>query len=166
MRASSVLSFQLTAAASLRRPWQTFRDGQLWYGITTRGSKRHPLTSKQGNKNFYKGTRSSGYGKSDAAGNYIVNWAKVRTYVAPANMASSDLKALVSPNVPQLMQVFDGYPDKFKNSELAWHSIKLFIELGENYNNQDLEKNGYLEEYIHPDRLQANQEDLSEFVKQ
>ena len=76
MRASQVLSFQSTVSNSLRRPWQTFRDGTLFYGQLKTGTKRHPLTTKQGNKDFYKGTRSSGIGHLDTRGRYHVNWEK------------------------------------------------------------------------------------------
>lgn len=166
MRASAVLNFQQSTTANLRRPWQTFRDGQIWYGLTTRGSKRHPLTSKQGNKHYYKGTGSSGYGKLNKAGQYIVNWEKVRTYVVPADLHNTDLKPLVSGNVPQIYQRFEGYSDGIKSPELLWNNIKDFIEYGENYNDQDLEKNNYLEEFIHPDVIKAEQEENTVITKE
>lgn len=155
MRASVVLNFQQSTSASLRRPWQTFKDGQIWYGLTKRGSKRHPLTTKQGNKNFYKGTGSSGYGKSNKNGTYIMNWEKVRTYVVPAELNTTELKALVSPKVPGIYQRFVGYEDGAKSPELAFKNIIDFIELGENYNNIDLEKSQYLEEFVHPDIIKS-----------
>lgn len=148
MKASTNLLFQSTSATSLRRPWQTFRDGQIWYGLTTRGSKRHPLTTKQGNKHYYKGTRSSGYGKLNKSGIYIMDWSKVRTYVVPPDLQNTELKALVSPNVPQIYQRYIGYSDGPKSAELAWQNVVDFVEHGENYDNRDLEKNDYLEEYI------------------
>lgn len=159
MRASSVLNFQHTAVSSLRRPWQTFKDGQIFYGLTKRGSKRHPLTSKQGNKDFYKGTRSSGIGFLDKHAKYIVNWDRVRTYVVPADLNSTPLKALVSGNCPQLIQRFEGYLDEMKSPELAWNNIKDFIEYGENYNDIDVEQTDFLEEFVHPDVNAAEQED-------
>lgn len=162
MRASQVCHFQSTCVSNLRRPWQTFRDGQIWYGFTTRGSKRHPLTTKQGNKNFYKGTGSTGYGKLNKNGTYIVNWEKVRTYVVPADLYNTELKALVSPNVPEIYQKFVGYEDGVKNPELAWKNIKDFIEFGENYNDQDLEKNEYLEEFVHPKNAEARKAEVLE----
>ncbi|EEQ35985.1 putative 54S ribosomal protein [Clavispora lusitaniae] len=165
MRASSVLNFQHSATANLRRPWQTFKDGQIWYGLTTRGSKRHPLTSKQGNKHYYKGTGSSGYGKLNKAGQYIVNWSKVRTYVVPADLPNTELKALVGGSVPQIYQRLEGYSDGFKSPELLWENIKDFVEYGENYNDQDLEKNNYLEEFIHPDVLKAQEEENAVITK-
>lgn len=155
MRASSVLNFQLAVSASLRRPWQTYRDGQIWYGQTKLGSKRHPLTTKQGNKHFYKGTGSSGYGKSNRNGDYVVNWNKVRTYVVPSALNSTELNALVSPNTPEIKEKYIGYHDGPKNPELAFQKIIDFIELGENYNNSDLEQAGYYEEIVHPDIVKS-----------
>ncbi|QRG40061.1 hypothetical protein FDK38_004523 [Candidozyma auris] len=165
MRASSVLGFQQTAAASLRRPWQTFRDGQIWYGNTKSGSKRHPLYTKSGNKNFYKGTRSSGIGSLTKHAKYVVNWDKVRTYVVPTDLATTDLKPLVSKDVPEIMQKTPGYPDSFKNPELAWNSIKDFIEHGENYFDVDLEKSNYLEEYVNPKLAKQAAEQNNVIVK-
>lgn len=75
----------------LLRPWKTFKDGTLFYGIQKTGSNRHPLTSKQGNKNFYKGTRSSGVGSHTQYGGYSIKWEKVRTYVVPASLSNTDV---------------------------------------------------------------------------
>lgn len=158
MRASPVHAFHQTAAAALRRPWQTFRDGQIWYGLTKRGSKRHPLTTKQGNKHYYKGTGSSGIGSLDKAGVYHVNWDKVRTYVVPADINSTELRALVSPNTPEIYQRFEGYSDGAKSAELAWQNVQDFIEYGENYSDVDLEQLRYLEHHVHPSVVAAEQE--------
>lgn len=160
-----MLNFQASVTANLRRPWQTFKDGQIWYGVMKSGSKRHSLTTKQGNKNFYKGTGSTGVGKLNDAGNYIVNWTKVRTYVVPADMHLSNMKALVSPNSPQIQQNYIGYQDGAKDGELAWNNIVDFIEYGENYDNQDIEKNGYKEEYVNPKVVQSDVE-LPDEIKQ
>lgn len=164
MRASTVLNFQNTASNALRRPWQTFKDGQIWYGITKLGSKRHPLTTKQGNKHYYKGTRSSGIGSLDKYGSYSVNWSKVRTYVVPTS-TSEGLKALVSGNVPQIKQKFVGYQDGPKDAELAWNNIKKFIELGENYDVVDYEGVDYLQEFINPKVVEDNLELPNEITK-
>ncbi|EGV66075.1 60S ribosomal protein L27, mitochondrial [Yamadazyma tenuis] len=165
MRASSVLNLQASATANLRRPWQTFRDGQIWYGLTKSGSKRQALTTKQGNKNYYKGTRSSGIGKLNNAGNYMVDWTKVRTYVVPADISSVSFKPLVSPNSPQLEQRYVGYADGPKDGELAWKNVVDFIEYGENYDVQDIEENEYKEEYVNPKIVQS-QIELPEGIKQ
>lgn len=89
----------------------------------------------------------------------MVNWQKVRTYVVPSEMNDGTLKALVSGNVPQIHQRFDGYSDGIKSPELIWQNIKDFIEYGENYNDVDLEKTDYLEVLTHPDleKKQAEQ---------
>ncbi|KAF3993247.1 hypothetical protein FT663_00521 [Candidozyma haemuli var. vulneris] len=165
MKASTILSFQQSTRANLRRPWQTYRDGQIWYGYTKSGSKRHALYTKSGNKNFYKGTRSSGVGNLTKHGDYMVNWEKVRTYVVPPDLATTDLKPFVSIDVPQIWQRTPGYSDSFKSPELAWNNIKDFIEYGENYNDVDLEKNNYLEEFVNPERAQAEAEKNSVIVK-
>ncbi|CUM66262.1 uncharacterized protein PRCAT00003923001 [Priceomyces carsonii] len=157
MKATDTLRFHQTCVSNLRRPWQTFRDGQIWYGYTTRGSKRHQLTTKQGNKHFYKGTGSSGYGKLNKNGSFVMNWSKVRTYVVPQDLNVSNLKPLVSPNVPQIEQKYVGYKDGIKSPELAWKNITDFIEYGENYDNIDLESNNYLEEYVHPKIVESDQ---------
>lgn len=146
-------SFHTTSAVLLRRPWQTFKNGQLWYGNMKTGSKRHALTTKQGNKHYYKGTGSSGYGQLNKNGKYVVNWTKVRTYVVPLDLAQTNLKPLVSPFVPQVRQTFVGYDDGFKSADLTWQKIVDFIEYGENYDAVDAALNGYLEEYVNPDSI-------------
>jgi len=158
MRASSIVSFHQTTSVGLRRPWQTFKDGQIWYGMMKLGSKRHPLTTKQGNKHYYKGTGSSGYGRLNKNGTYLVNWDKVRTYVVPADLNSTELKPLVSPKTPQIYQKYVGYTDGVKSPELAMKNIIDFVELGENYNNVDLEKSNYLEEFVHEDVIKSEME--------
>lgn len=158
MKASLILNFQATGTVALRRPWQTFKDGQLWYGMTKVGSKRHPLTTKQGNKHFYKGTGSSGYGKLNKNGTYIIDWNKVRTYVVPADLHNTELRALVSPKVPEIYQKYVGYDDGAKSADLAFQNLVDFVEYGENYNSVDLEDAGYLEEFVNPNAKQAEGE--------
>lgn len=95
----------------------------------------------------------------------MVNWDKVRTYVVPSDLATTDLKPFVSVDVPQIMQKTPGYSDSFKSPELAWNNIKDFIEYGENYNDVDLEKSNYLEEFVNPQQAQAEAEKNSVIVK-
>lgn len=151
MRASQILNFQNTALANLRRPWQTFKDGQIWYGQIMSGSKRHPLTTKQGNKNFYKGTGSTGIGKLNNQGVYIMDWSKVRTYVTPS-FNNPNLKALVSQQTPQISQKFIGYNDQFKDPEFAWDNIVNYIESGSGYSQVNLEETEYLETFENPSK--------------
>ncbi|KAK6202610.1 mitochondrial 54S ribosomal protein YmL27 [Scheffersomyces amazonensis] len=149
MRASSILNFQHSSISSLKRPWQHFKDGSLWYGFSKSGSKRLPLTTKQGNKNYYKGTRSSGIGRLNKHARYLINWSKVRTYVVP-DLSKTELKALVSPNSPQILQKISGYEDGFKNPEFALNQAINFVEHGENYSQTDLEKTQYLDHIVNP----------------
>ncbi|GME88959.1 hypothetical protein B5S28_g4852 [[Candida] boidinii] len=130
MKATSVLSFHETVSSGLRRPWKTYRDGTLFYGLSKTGNKRLPLTTKQGNKNFYKGTRSSGIGKLDLFGTYKINYEKVRTFVVPQDLDSCPLKPLVSSNVPIPKQNFKGYKNSM-DGKLLLDKVKEFIETGE-----------------------------------
>ncbi|ODQ82226.1 hypothetical protein BABINDRAFT_158866 [Babjeviella inositovora NRRL Y-12698] len=131
MRASQVLQFQKSLVSQLTRPWKKFRDGTLFYGQHKTGSKRHQLTTKQGNKNYYKGTRSSGVGIHTRKGAYQIVWSKVRTFVVPQNLSACTLKPLVSMNTPQIKHHFQGYPKGMIDSKLNFDKIKEFIEHGE-----------------------------------
>ncbi|KAF6006553.1 hypothetical protein HII13_005030 [Brettanomyces bruxellensis] len=131
MKASAVLNFRNTALASLRRPWKTYRDGTLFYGSSKTGNKRLPLTGKQGNKNFYKGTRSSGIGHLNKRGKYKINYDKVRTFVVPETLDECVLKPLVSKNVPIPKDSFKGYKLGAVDGKLYLDKVKEFIETGE-----------------------------------
>lgn len=45
--------------------------------------RRLPLTTKQVNKGFYKGTGTGAMGRHTKHGGYVIEWRKVRTYVVP-----------------------------------------------------------------------------------
>lgn len=47
---------------------------------------RHALTTKKANKGFYKGTGTGSTGSHTKHGGYIIDWAKVRTYVCPKDL--------------------------------------------------------------------------------
>lgn len=47
-----------------------------------------PLTTKDVNKGFYKGTRTGSMGRHTKWGGYLIDWAKVRTYVVPQDLGS------------------------------------------------------------------------------
>ncbi|KAK6464844.1 mitochondrial ribosomal protein L27-domain-containing protein [Scheffersomyces coipomensis] len=164
MKASSVLNFQQTALANLKRPWQTFKDGQIWYGFQKTGSKRVPLTTKHGNKHYYKGTRSSGIGRLNKNATYMINWQKVRTYVVP-DLSNTELKALVSGNSPQIYQKVTGYADGFKNPDLALNRVIDFVEHGEHYDDLDLEKTQYFEHIINPE-VEKAEDNFEQLVAQ
>lgn len=42
------------------------------------------LTTKDMNKGFYKGNRTGTMGRHTKYGGYVIDWKKVRTYVAPS----------------------------------------------------------------------------------
>ncbi|CAF9916091.1 MAG: hypothetical protein HETSPECPRED_002755 [Heterodermia speciosa] len=52
-----------------------------------RALRRLALTTKMVNGGFYKGNRTGSMGRHTKGGGYIIEWRKVRTYVAPANLA-------------------------------------------------------------------------------
>jgi len=50
--------------------------------------RQFQLTTKQGPKDYYKGTRSGRMGDHTKHGGYVVNYDRVRTYVVPEGLAS------------------------------------------------------------------------------
>ncbi|VEU22120.1 DEKNAAC103130 [Brettanomyces naardenensis] len=129
MRASQVLAFKETAETCLRRPWKTYRDGTLFYGQSKAGNKRLPLSTKQGNKNYYKGTRSSSIGKFNQYGKYTINYEKVRTFVIPEDLDECVLRPLVSSLAPVPKNSFKGY-EGAADGRLYLDKVKEFIETG------------------------------------
>jgi large subunit ribosomal protein L41 len=122
MKPSSILQ--------LLRPWKPYKDGTLFYGLRKTGNKRWPLTTKQGNKNFYKGTRSSGIGRFTSRGRYLINWEKVRTYVVPSNVHTTDLKPFVCSTAPKIVNSYKGYKEGAIDGNLYLDKVKEFIEYG------------------------------------
>ncbi|CAB4254562.1 similar to Saccharomyces cerevisiae YBR282W MRPL27 Mitochondrial ribosomal protein of the large subunit [Maudiozyma barnettii] len=129
MKPTSVRYFSQTAVEQLTRPWKKYRDGTLFYGLSKSGNRRTPLTTKQGNKTMYKGTRSSGIGKHTKFGEYVINWTKVRTYVTPKYL-NMDLKPLLSSNLPELKHEFKGYSKGPQDTKLYIQKLKDFIMNG------------------------------------
>lgn len=119
-----------TGILQLLRPWKPYKDGTLFYGVRKTGNKRWPLTTKQGNKNFYKGTRSTGIGRWTSRGRYIINWDKVRTYVVPSNVHSTELKPFVCATAPKIVNTFEGYQYGAIDGKLYLQKVKEFIEYG------------------------------------
>ena len=48
--------------------------------------RKRRLTTKMTNKGYYKGTRTGSMGSHTKHGGYIIDLAKVRTYVVPASL--------------------------------------------------------------------------------
>lgn len=135
MKPSSIL--QLT------RPWKKYRDGTLFYGLSKAGNRRTALTTKQGNKTMYKGTRSSGIGRHTKHGQYVIQWNKVNTFVVP-QFVNLDLKPLVSTNVPELKHEFTGYSKGPLDTKLYFDKLRQFIEYG-NVQSKATDINCYVE---------------------
>ncbi|ODQ67438.1 hypothetical protein NADFUDRAFT_81913 [Nadsonia fulvescens var. elongata DSM 6958] len=119
-----------TSVAQLLRPWQTWKNGQLFYGYTKTGTKRVALTTKQGNKSFYKGTGSSGIGQHTKKGGYILDWAKVRTYTVPAGLNNTSIKPFVDSNLPEVRNTFQGYRRGPMDGNLYLQKLAEYIEFG------------------------------------
>lgn len=144
MRPTSFLQFQQSPVSLLVRPWKRERDGSLFYGLVKSGSKRHALTTKQGNKNFYKGTRSSGVGRHTNKNRYIINWEKVRTFVVPT-VFNTSLKPLVSPNAVQIVNDFKGYAKGPQDSALFFDKLKEYVYNGKVETDASKLRNKYIE---------------------
>ena len=113
----------------LLRPWNKFRTREPFYGFTKSGNERWSLSTKQGNKEFYKGTQSTGVGRHTKKGKYQVNWEKVRTFVVPAHLEQCDLKPLVDPTTPNIKNHYQGY-DGATDPKLQMKKIMEFVEYG------------------------------------
>lgn len=119
-----------TLILQLTRPWKRYRDGTLFYGLSKAGNKRTALTTKQGNKTMYKGTRSSGIGSHTKHGRYVINWNKVNTFVVP-KFVNMDLKPLVCGNCNDLKHEFEGYTKGPLDPKLYFDKIRQYISMGD-----------------------------------
>lgn len=119
-----------TQVAQLLRPWKKYPDGTPFYGWGKTGTKRWPLGTKQGNKNFYKGTGSSGIGRWTRKGRYLINWGKVRTYVVPSALNDTALKPLVCETTPMVRHHFKGYEKGAVDGKLYLQKVREYIEYG------------------------------------
>jgi len=70
-------------------------------------ARRLPMTTKRGSLQFYKGTGSGSTGRHTKHGRYIIDWAKVRTYVVPS-LEGFALKPFVAPTVRPAYGRFKG----------------------------------------------------------
>jgi len=60
-----------------------------------RFTRRGPMTTKQGNVNYYKGTRGRSEGVHTAKGAFATRPERLLTIVPPANLAACELKPYV-----------------------------------------------------------------------
>ncbi|PRT52957.1 54S ribosomal protein L27, mitochondrial [Wickerhamiella sorbophila] len=133
-----------SAVQQLLRPWQKYRDQKIFYGLTKSGNKRWSLTTKQGNKDFYKGTNSTGVGSWTNKGQYRINWEKVRTYVVPAGVDSSDLKPFVCPTAPSIKNAYAGFAGA-TDGKLHLRKVMEFIKYGTEESPEMARKDGWKE---------------------
>ncbi|KAF1984197.1 hypothetical protein K402DRAFT_145914 [Aulographum hederae CBS 113979] len=72
-----------------------------------RAIRRLQLTTKQAGKNYYKGNRVGSMGRHTKRGKYIIEWAKVRTYVVP-DLSAFKLSPFVTKKIEKPEAVTDG----------------------------------------------------------
>lgn len=61
----------------------------------TRKFRKLPLTTKDMNKGFYKGTRTGTMGRHTKFGGYIIEWDRVRTYVVPEGLDTFKVRVAI-----------------------------------------------------------------------
>lgn len=136
-----------TFVAQLLRPWKKDRSGymfNLFYGVSKNGNKRLPLTSKQGNKNFYKGHGAAGVGKTTSKGRYIINRDKVRTFVVPAGLESCELKPFVSPTLDPIKNSFRGFSGPL-DPNLTVKKVSEYVKSGGVQEEDDKDRKNWIE---------------------
>ncbi|KAI0010377.1 mitochondrial ribosomal protein L27-domain-containing protein [Xylariaceae sp. FL0662B] len=87
--------------------------------------RKLPLTTKDINKGFYKGTRTGNVGQHTKYGGFIVDWRKVRTYVVPSGLKTFKLTPFVSNRVRALRGRYEGYAQGPKSPELYLDRWKM-----------------------------------------
>ncbi|KAI4598203.1 hypothetical protein KJ359_003087 [Pestalotiopsis sp. 9143b] len=75
----------------------------------TRKFRKLPLTTKDINKGFYKGTRTGTMGRHTRFGGYIIEWERVRTYVVPAGLDAFKLSPFVTNKIKRTRGRYEGY---------------------------------------------------------
>lgn len=131
MKPTLPTAFHKTLTAQLRRPWKKDRDQTLYYGYRKTGNKRLPLTTKHGNKTFYKGTRSSGIGRHTKFGGYVIDWEKVQTFVVPSKEVwNHSLTPLIDETVPEVTNTFAGFKGP-TDPQLYLKKLNEYILYGE-----------------------------------
>ncbi|PFH59553.1 hypothetical protein XA68_12185 [Ophiocordyceps unilateralis] len=94
------------------------------------GRYRHlRLTTKDVGKGYYKGNRTGSMGSHTKWGGYVIDWAKVRTYVVP-NLDAFKLSPFVSRQIP-------ARPGEYKGVEKGPQSPYLYLEQWKRYNGVD-----------------------------
>ncbi|KAI1175936.1 mitochondrial ribosomal protein L27-domain-containing protein [Nemania sp. FL0916] len=92
--------------------------------------RKFPLTTKDINKGFYKGTGSGSMGSHTKQGGYRIDWNKVRTYVVPAGLDTFKLTPFVTAKMDPVKGRYEGYPKGPKSPELYLDRWKAENGLG------------------------------------
>ncbi|KAK9772929.1 putative Ribosomal protein [Seiridium cardinale] len=74
----------------------------------TRKFRKLPLTTKDMNKGFYKGTRTGTVGRHTKFGGYVIEWDRVRTYVVPEGLDSFKLSPFVTNKIERTRGQYQG----------------------------------------------------------
>lgn len=80
--------------------------------------RKLPLTTKDINKGFYKGTRTGSMGEHTKYGGYKIDWNKVRTYVVPTGIEGFKLTPFVTNKMDHTRGRYEGYAQGPKSPEL------------------------------------------------
>ncbi|KAI1343029.1 mitochondrial ribosomal protein L27-domain-containing protein [Xylariaceae sp. FL0016] len=85
--------------------------------LLARHYRKLPLTTKDINKGFYKGTGTGSMGRHTKYGGYIIDWNRVRTYVVP-DIENFKLTPFVTRKSEPLRGRYEGYAKGPKSPEL------------------------------------------------
>ncbi|TPX54997.1 hypothetical protein SeMB42_g00026 [Synchytrium endobioticum] len=84
-------------ADEMKKPRNKKQQGQMRATLVVQGASKRVLTSKDGNKNFYKGTGSGAMGHFVQGGRYVIDEWKRRQFVVPEGLSLFKLTPYVSP---------------------------------------------------------------------
>ncbi|KAJ3012998.1 hypothetical protein HKX48_005973 [Thoreauomyces humboldtii] len=82
-----------------------------------RGATRGVMSSKQGNKNFYKGTGSGKMGRWTARGRYILEPWRFRQWIVP-DLSACEMKPYVSKEANKYLRRAHTFRDYFRADNL------------------------------------------------
>ncbi|KAK9376949.1 mitochondrial 54S ribosomal protein mL41 [Lipomyces chichibuensis] len=107
--------------------------------------RRNRLTTKNGNKDFYKGTGSANMGWHTKHGKYIIDYHKVRTYVVPEGLSTTKLAPYVSLRLPEVHNEFKGYKFGAYDGKLYIDKYKEYLIYGADESPQSRRKENWVE---------------------
>ncbi|KAI8804167.1 hypothetical protein BJ742DRAFT_826009 [Cladochytrium replicatum] len=84
-----------------------------------RGYIRKPMTSKRGNKNYYKGTGTGRMGHRTRKGFYKIDPWQLRTWMVPEGLSMTPLRATVSRNADGYTRRAHTFRDYFRPDNIT-----------------------------------------------